>query len=224
MKIILIAFFLSIASLVNAQDCKTYYFLQNNKTIEMTIYNKKGDVSGKQVYTVSDVHNSGGSVVATVHSEMFDKKGKSIAKALNEIKCTNGIMMMDMKMSMPQSQAPQFKDASATASNVYIEYPASMKEGDDLKDASMQMDIDNNGMKQSIDMKVTNRKVQGKEKVTTSAGTWDCFKITNNTKMKIKTMGIGIPMNMDMTEWFAPGFGIVKSESKSGGTAITAIH
>jgi hypothetical protein len=79
-------------------------------------------------------------------------------------------------------------------------------------------------MKQSIDMRVSNRKVQGKEKITTTAGSWDCFKITNTTKMKIKTMGIGIPMNSDVTEWFAPGFGVVKSESKAGGTAITAIR
>ena len=37
------------------QDCKNYYFLQNNKTVEMTITNKKGDVTGKQVYTISGV-------------------------------------------------------------------------------------------------------------------------------------------------------------------------
>jgi hypothetical protein len=41
--------------------------------------------------------------------------------------------------------------------------------------------------------------------------------------MKIKTMGIGVPLNMDATEWFAPGFGVVKTQSKYGETAITAI-
>ena len=224
MKIIMIAFFSLISSLVYPQDCNTYYFFQNNKTIEMTIYNKKGEPNGKQVYTVSDVHNTGGMVTATVNSEMFDKKEKSIVKATNIIKCANGIMMMDMKMNLPQTGKSEGTDANAKLSNVFIEYPASMKTGDDLKDATMQMDIESNGMKQSIDMQVINRKVQGKESVTTSAGTWDCYKITNNTKMKIKTMGIGIPMNTENTEWFAPGFGVVKSESKSGGTAITAIR
>jgi hypothetical protein len=37
-------------------------------------------------------------------------------------------------------------------------------------------------------------------------------------------MGVGIPMNFEPTEWYAPGFGIIKTESKSGGTAITAIN
>ncbi len=155
---------------------------------------------------------------------MFDKKEKSIVKATNIIKCANGIMMMDMKMNLPQTGKSESTDANAKLSNVFVEYPASMQTGDELKDASMQMDIESNGMKQSIDMQVINRKVQGKESVTTTAGTWDCYKITNNTKMKIKTMGIGMPMNTENTEWFAPGFGVVKSESKSGGTAITAIH
>lgn len=36
-------------------------------------------------------------------------------------------------------------------------------------------------------------------------------------------MGIGVPFNIEGTEWFAPGFGIVKTESKHGRTAITAI-
>jgi hypothetical protein len=36
-------------------------------------------------------------------------------------------------------------------------------------------------------------------------------------------MGIGVPMSFDGIEWYAPGFGVVKTESKNGGTAITAI-
>jgi hypothetical protein len=79
-------------------------------------------------------------------------------------------------------------------------------------------------MKQSMVMDIINRKVVGKEQVTTAAGSWDCYKISSNTKMKIKTMGIGVPMNMDVTEWFAPGFGVVKTLSKYGETAITSIR
>ena len=222
MKNLIFVTFLTVTSATFSQTCETYYFLQNNKTIEMTIYNKKGEANGKQVYTVSNVQTSGDDVTARLNSEMFDKNGKSIVKAVNEIKCRAGVMMMDMKMNMPQAQ--QATDVNATASNVYIEYPPTMKEGDNLKDATMQIDVDNKGMKQTLDMQVINRKVQGKESITTTAGTWDCYKITNTTKMKIKTMGIGIPVNTEVTEWFAPGFGVVKSESKSGGTAITAIH
>ena len=99
-----------------------------------------------------------------------------------------------------------------------------MNTGDNLKDGHMEIETESKGMLQTITLDVINRKVIGKEKITTSAGSWDCYVITNNTKLKIKTMGIGVPMNMDVTEWFAPGFGMVKTKSKFGETVLTAIR
>jgi hypothetical protein len=205
------------------QDCKSYYYLQNNKTVEMTIYSKKGVANGKQVYTVSDVKSSGGSTTGKVNSELFDKKGKTVAKGHSEIECKDGIMMIDMKMLLPSAQQEQFAKADVKADKIYIEYPAAMKAGEQLKDATLSMTIDNAGMTQTVNMVISDRKVEAKESVTTTAGTWECFKINYKSKMTIKTMGVGIPINIDGTEWFAPGFGVVKTESKYGGTAITAI-
>lgn len=224
MKKIFFLCFILLALRGIAQDCKGYYYLQNNRKVEMTIYNKKGEVTGKQVLAITDVKENGGILSATLSSEMFDKKGKSIAKGNNTVQCNNGIMMMDIKMFMPQQQADMFKNAEATASNVYIEYPATMKLNDILKDASFVMEMSTNGLKQTLSMQMTNRTVTGKETVTTAAGTWDCFIIAYKSDINIKTMGIGIPMNADITEWYAPGFGVVKTESKYGGTAITAIQ
>lgn len=221
-------FFLSalglICSLHNyAQDCSNYYFLQANKTIEMAIYNKKGDETARQVYKVTNVSNNGGSTTGDLNSEMFDKKGKSIAKGASRMKCEDGVIKIDMKLQMPMQPGQNYQ-TDVQADEIFIEYPSSMSVGDNLKDATMHLDMNGaNGMKQTIDMEVTNRKVEGKEKITTDAGSWDCFKITQNTKMKVKTMGIGVPMNIDATEWYAPGFGVVKTESKHGSTAIVSI-
>jgi len=206
-----------------AQECSNYYFLQDNKTVEMTIYNRKGDPNGKQVYTINDVSSSGGSTTSNFLSEMFDKKGRSVVKGSGKVQCKGGVMFVDMKMMLPQQQQEQFAKADAKVENMYIEYPVNMKPGDQLKDANMNLEIDNNGMKQSVVMAVKNRKVEGKETVTTAAGTWDCYKITYKARITIKTMGIGVPVNIEGTEWYAPGFGIVKTESKHGGTAITSI-
>lgn len=208
-----------------AQDCNGYYFLQNNKTIEMAILNKKGEQSAKQVYTVSNVSNAGSATTADLQSEMFDKKGKSMAKSNAKIKCEGGVMMVDMKMSIPTQPGTQNAvESDVKADNIFIEYPNNMNVGDNLKNATMHMDMDNNGMKQSIDMEVFDRKVEAKEKITTPAGSWDCYKISYKSKMRIKTMGIGMPMNVEGVEYFAPGFGIVKTQSKQGGTEIVAIR
>ncbi|MHA4809616.1 TapB family protein [Flavitalea flava] len=206
-----------------AQDCQHYLFLQKNKTIEMTIYNKKGEPNGKQIYQVSDVTTTGGVTTAHLASEMFDKKGKSIAKANSSIKCNGGVMLIDMKMMLPQQQAEQYGKTEVKADNSFLEYPASLNVGDGLKDGKFTMDMNNNGLPQTITMVSTNRKVEAKESITTDAGTWDCYKISYKCKMSVKTGPIGIPFNLDGTEWYAPGFGVIKTQSKYGGTAITSI-
>lgn len=223
MKLIAVVAALVCSLQAYSQNCSGYYFLQANKTIEMAIYNKKGDVTATQKYMVSNVSNSGGSTTADVNTEMVDKKGKQIAKGTSRMKCTGGVIMVDMKMSMPMQQGQNY-ETDVQADEIYIEYPTTMSVGDKLKDAKMHLDMNGaNGMKQSVDMEVTDRKVEGKETVTTAAGTWECFRITQKTKMRIKTMGIGMPMNIEATEWYAPGFGIVKTESKHGKTEIVAI-
>lgn len=207
-----------------SQDCQQYFFLQKNKTIEMTIYNKKGEPNGKQVYQVTDVTTAGGATSGAIASEMFDRKGKSIAKSNSAIKCTGGVMMLDMKLMLPQQQSEQFSKADAKVDNVYIEYPAGMKAGDVLKDGTLEAQMNNNGLQQTLTMVVSDRKVEGQESVTTPAGTWNCFKISYKAKITVKTGPIGIPFNIEGEEWYAPGFGVVKTQSKYGSTAITSIR
>jgi hypothetical protein len=224
MKLLLILGALICSAETYAQDCNGYYFLQNNKTIEMAILDKKGNPSMKQVYTVSNVNNSGSTTTADLNSEMFNNKGKSMATSKAKIKCDGGVMMVDMKLSMPQQPgSPMSSETDVKADDIYMEYPANMNVGDNLKNASMHMDFDNNGMKQSVDMDVFDRKVEGKEKVTTPAGSWDCYKISYKSKIRMKTLGIGVPMNVEGIEYFAPGFGVVKTQSKHGGTEIVSI-
>lgn len=189
----------------------------------MTLTNKKSKEVGKITYTISNVQQSGGTVSSTVNSEFVDDKGKSVSKATNHVKCTGGIIMMDMKMFIPSAQQEQMGDVSATGQESYLEYPSNMKEGDVLKDGQFSMDFKmQSGIGAHINVDITKRKVQGKESVTTSAGTWDCFKITYHSKVVVK-IGIGIPVNADVTEWYAPGFGVVKTDSNGSVTEITSV-
>jgi len=213
------------ASAARAQECNHFLYLQKDKVVEMTIYNKKGEPNGKQVYQVSDVSTSGGTITGKLNSEMFDKKGKSTVKANSSVQCNGGVFFIDMKLMLPQQQAEQAEstDAQVSAQSSYIDYPANMKVGDQLKDGNFSMDVKRGSMTQTVTMQITERKVLAQESVTTTAGTWDCFKISAHTHLSIKTGPIGIPLNYDYTEWYAPGFGLIKSDGKYGGTAITSI-
>ena len=217
-----LAIFLS-ASTVYAQDCAQYLFLQNGKTIEVSVYNKKGDPNGRNVYSVSNVTTGGGTTSGQLASEIFDKKGKSVGKATSVIKCTGGVMLIDMKLMLPQQQAEQFNNAEVKANDGLLEYPVAMNVGDALKDGSFNMDMNNRGMVQTLTMVINNRKVEAQESVTTTAGTWNCYKISFKSKITVKTGPIGIPFSFEGTEWYAPGVGIVKTENKYGSTAVTSI-
>lgn len=82
------------ASKAYAQTCQNFLFMQKDKTIEMTIYDKKGAPNGKNVYQVSDVNTSGSVTTAALASELFDKKGKSMAKANSSIQCNGASLLI----------------------------------------------------------------------------------------------------------------------------------
>jgi hypothetical protein len=225
-KIIAAIALLFIASLpAQAQNCKNYLLLQNNKRVEMTVYNRKGKEDGKQVWQVSNVKNVGKTTTATLNTEFFSGKGKSINKSESQVQCNGGSLQMSMKLMMGEAQQKQMNNATVKAKGEFIDYPATIKEGDKLPDGNMQMDYTmEGGMAASIEIIITERIVGGKESITSPAGTWECFKITSNQKIISKIAGMGIPFKTDVTEWYAPGVGVIKTESKYGSTLITAIQ
>jgi hypothetical protein len=239
-------FFLFLLPCITAwsQDCSRYLFLQQNKTIEITIYNKKGEPTGKQVYTVSSVSNSGGVTTATVNSQLFDKKGRATTGATSTLKCTGGIFQVDMKLMLPQGPAGKMSNAQVTGGNGILEYPAGMKTGDTLKSGSLVMATNPGGgpggplgappgppgppnpfsQGVNLNMSIFDRKVIGQDTVSTTAGSWTCIKISYKCKVNAKSGPFPAPtQNIDGTEWYAPGVGIIKTESQYGSTAITSI-
>jgi hypothetical protein len=197
---------------LHAQDCKNYYCMTNNAEVQMTMYDKNSAKSGTMTWKISEVKKDGTAFSSSIVSTLSDEKGAEIAKGNGMYKCDGGKLMADMRMSLLQDQAKQLK-MDASIDNSYIEYPVAMKEGMQLPDGLLSMDMNNNGMMSNMNFEVKNRMVVGKEKITTEAGSWDAYKITYDAVMKIKMAGIGIPMNMKTTEWFVPNFGIVKTET-----------
>lgn len=225
-----------------SQDCTQYFFLQKGKTIDIGDYGKKGDSIGHQVFTVTDVSTSGNTTTGSLNSEMFNKNGKSMARTTGKIKCNGGVMMVDMKLMVPpgpqgapkgppigpaigpQPQGDPFGSSDVRADSVYLEYPANMKPGDVLKDANFNMTLTGNGPTKTVNMVISNRKVEAQESVTTPAGTWNCFKISFKSKVTAKMGPFGFPVNIEGEEWYAPGFGIVKTTSKNGSTMVASIR
>lgn len=230
-RIILFATVLSITTTSIGQDCKGFYYLANSE-VQMTVYDKKGEENGKLTYKISGTSSAGSTTTANFTSEMVNEKGKTVSKGSGKYKCSGGILYLDARIAMPQEQMGAYKDMDIKADEIFIEYPASMSEGQALKDANFKMEVYNKGtLFATTTFDQVNRKVIGKETITTPAGTWECWKISYEAKFKsaMAPMNIGIPINLQGTEWFAPGFGVVKTETFNkngklmGSTVITSV-
>ena len=64
----------------------------------------------------------------------------------------------------------------------------------------------------NLEVTISERKVVGKESITTPVGTFRCYKITSKSNSK-KHMGINMSFEFGNTEWIAEKAGMVKSES-----------
>lgn len=187
--------------------------MTNNSLVEVTIYDAKGKPGGVQTWNITDVKKVGTGFQSTVNMTMKDDKGKQVSNSTGVYKCVNGLLQADIRMSMPQEQMQAYK-SSVNLEPVYIEYPGVLSTGQTLKEADFKMDVEmGNGLPATINFKQSNRKVEGQEKITTPAGTWDSYLITYDGFFRAQMSGIGIPFNMKVKEWFIPNFGIIKSET-----------
>ncbi|HLW32629.1 MAG TPA: hypothetical protein VKX40_10240, partial [Aequorivita sp.] len=92
-----------------------------------------------------------------------------------------------------------------------------------LPDANMTMKIGMSGINMTMTIDQKNRKVTGKEKMTTPAGTFDCYVITYDTEVKM-----GINQTTSSKQWVSEGVGMVKQVDSQKGkitntTMLTAI-
>jgi hypothetical protein len=219
---------LTAAGKLYAQDCKKYYYMMNNAEIQMTLYDKKDAISGIQTWKITNVTKSANGYSSTATFSFTDSNGQEITKGNGNYKCEGGKLMADVHMFLPQEEMQKTSMGNAKLNNAYVEYPSVLSEGMQLPDAVFDIDVNTSSIPSTAHYEMKNRKVVGKEKVSSDAGSWDAYKISYDAEMKIKMIGIGIPMKMQTTEWFVTNFGIVKSETykkgkKLGSTLLTKL-
>ncbi|RFS21382.1 hypothetical protein DVR12_15910 [Chitinophaga silvatica] len=207
---------------INAQNCKGYYYLTNNAEIEMTIFDSKDNASGKTVYKVTRVRNTGDSTISDFTNNYYDRDAQLLTSGEGHFRCYGSGVVLDMKMSIPSMQQMEDIKIPAKPNKAYLDYPAEMQVGQQLKDGLFEMTGKMNGVDVDVSYSVNNRKVAGQEMVTTPAGTWTCYKIAYDIDFEMRMMGAGIPIQFSAVEWFAPGFGTVKSVSMKDGQLVGA--
>jgi len=211
-----------------AQGCKGFYYLLNNAEIEMTVYDGSGAAVGKTIYKINNVHKDGGSTASDFSNTYYDKNNKPMTTGAGHFKCSGNSAAIDMKMSIPAMPGMSETKIEGNTNATFLDYPAHMQVGQELSGGSYEMKSSVKGMEMVFRYKIHHRKVTGREKVTTPAGSWDCYVISYDLDFQMTMMNKVVPMTFSAVEWFAPDFGPVKTASskegkKMGGTLITGL-
>ncbi|MBS9461877.1 hypothetical protein KIM67_05600 [Flagellimonas sp. 389] len=203
--------FCSCYFLIAQNNCSTFYPMEEGTSYQYTIYNKKDKIEGTTDYTVSKVSTSGDETYATMQLRFEDNKGKNVFESDYNITCTGDGVRIDYESLFPSQLQQQYKDMGMemdiTGTDVQI--PNNLAVGQTLEDSNVNVSMDMGGMKMKINVEMTDRKVEAKESVTTSAGSFDCFLITEKGKSKVMMAN----QEMDNKIWLAEGVGMVKQES-----------
>lgn len=197
---------------VNAQEaCSKFYPMAEGSSFQYTISNKKGKVEGVTDYVIKDVNTSGGSTNATFDIKFTDEKGKEVFKTDYQISCSDNGIKIDYNSLVPSQMMAQYEDMGVEMdiTGTDIEIPNDLNVGDVLKDANVSVALNMGAMKMNITVDQTNRKILGKETVTTAAGTFDCYVISEDTTSKV----MGVTTDMGNKIWLAEGVGMVRQES-----------
>ncbi|WP_289042385.1 hypothetical protein [uncultured Zobellia sp.] len=202
------------------ESCSKFYPLEEGITFAYTNYDKKGKTDGTVKYTITDVRQEGAASAATFDMQFLDKKGKEVFKSNYSFTCENGLVTVDYKSLFPSQMMQQYSEMGLEMdiSGTDIELPNDLSVGQQLNDANVQIAMSMSGINMNVSVDQTNRKVEKKESVTTPAGTFDCYLITENSTTK--TMGATIKMKSKL--WLAEGVGMIKQESyKDNGNLIS---
>lgn len=205
--------FTGFSSYVKSQGCGMYYPLTNGTELEMTNYDAKGDVNGTSTSKVTNAVTSIEGTMATIITTSKDKKDAVTGTSSASVKCIGGKIYIEMKSFASQS-SDQWKDMAVKTDASWLELPQTLIVGMTIKDGTGTISVYNNGaLFTTMTINITNRKVDSKESVTTAAGTFECFKISQDFQMITTTMGFSIPVNIKSVEYYAAGTGSVKTES-----------
>jgi len=196
-------------TLFSQTDCSKYYPFKAGVKSEITIYNKKDTKEAVVNYIVKEITTN----KATITSEVYDKKGEFVLNSEYDVSCNGDGISIDFKSMVDNQMLEQYKDMELEMTGTNIDLPNNLTIGETLPDATMDMVVSAGPIKMKMFVKMINRYVEGKEKITTPAGSFDCIIITYDTELKM-----GMKKTFKHKQWLAEGVGMVKSEdyNKSG--------
>jgi hypothetical protein len=208
MKRLFVAIFcLFVFNSLMAQNCVSYFPTSETSRWQIDIFNEKDNKCETVTGKVLSKESKEGILQIKVENTSYNLDNSVKDKYVYTYMCKNNLFFIDIKSLLDPKTFNEYKEFDLAITGDSIELPPNMMSGQSLKDFTIKLSFTNRGINVfSCTLKSLNRKVAAVESVTTSAGTFECAKVTytleNATYLKTQTI---------VTEWWAAETGLVKS-------------
>lgn len=200
---------------LKAPGCGKLILFHKGAIIETITFDANGNASSSQTTTVTDVKEEDGMLIA--RSSAFSNGPLGKFNFNLEYKCDGSNLYMDVTAVLQNFAALK----SLKGDIKPVQFPLNISEGQVLPDASYTIALDTGKIKMDITTTYKNRTVGASEKITTAAGTWNCYKISCDIGVDVqgadeKTKAIMESVKgknkMNMIMWYDPEIGVVRTE------------
>lgn len=192
-----------------SQDCTIYIPSDIGTELHYQTSNAKGKIQGIYSQKVISVKNIGDETHYDLLQTHRDPKNqeKIIIQDTISFRCKGNVFYIDMEKYLNQKQMEGFKGMEVKITTNDLIYPSNLSPGMALNDGSISLQVGSGIMNMTTN--IINRKVESHENITNAAGTFKCYKISEDVKSK---MGF-ITVQLHNVSWIVKNIGTVRSES-----------
>jgi len=204
--------FASIAS--QSQDCDFFLPFVTGKGVQFQTYNSKGKITGTVDYMIDSIAFADSMKTAFIKYLCVDQKGNEISAMEYRYKCDGTELRIDPASMINPELIEPFKEMDIEVENDELVIPSILEINQKLKDAGCIMKIyEENRKLAEMNFKCVNRKIISMDTVTTSLGTYPCYKISSETSLTVTTTMVPYVVEMNVNEYFSTGIGVVRIEN-----------
>jgi hypothetical protein len=202
------------------QDCTVYIPSKIGTELHYQITNDKGKIDGVYTQKMISVKEIGGETTFELLQTFMDPKdsNKIITQDTISFRCKDNVFYIDMEKYLNQKQMEGFKDMEVKITTDDLIYPPKLYPGLELNDGSISLEVAAGMMNMNMTTHIVNRKVEALENTTTPAGTFECYKISEDVQSKIGFVNV----QLHNVAWIVKDIGTIRSESYSKKGKLTS--
>ncbi len=209
----------------SADDCGNSLLFRKGAIITTSSYDGKGKLTSTQASTVIKVYREAGMTISELVMKNTDAGNATEKSSTATYKCDGKQLFVDMSGFLSDGKKSSLETTG-------LQFPFAVSVGQVLPDAEYSINMTAGGITRKMISHIRERKVEAKEAVTTSAGTFQCYKISSVIEVEtgIAEMDAESKKVMDevkkrmgkniMTFWYAPAVTIIKMDYRMGDKLI----